>query len=155
MIDVDFKSSNKSYVFNHLWPKNSKAMVTSKTKGLFRWRWGTPCKQVLRPVRRCFLLTFTSITCRSFIIVNFIYAGKVNQIQVHKLYVKFKRQWKFSFISIFSTRNSEICSIKSFEISFYWKKKNLNVFLRPFYSVLLFFFLRTKNLYGINNKSMA
>ena len=40
------------------------------------------------------------------------------------------------------------------------KEKNLNVLLRPFYSVLLFFFvilnfinMRTKNLYGKNNKS--
>ena len=28
------------------------------------------------PVRRCFLSTFTLITCRSFIILNFIYARK-------------------------------------------------------------------------------
>ena len=41
------------------------------------------------------------------------------------------------------------------------KEKNLNVLLRPFYSVLLFFvryskhfiIMRTKNLYGINNNS--
>ena len=30
----------------------------------------------LRPVRRCFLSTFTLITCRSFIILTFIYARK-------------------------------------------------------------------------------
>ena len=39
----------------------------------------------LRPVRRYFLSTFTLITCRSFIILNFIYARKANQIQVRKL----------------------------------------------------------------------
>ena len=39
----------------------------------------------LRPVRRCFLSTFTLITCRSFIILNFIYARKASQIQVRKL----------------------------------------------------------------------
>ena len=39
----------------------------------------------LRPVRRCFLLTFTLITCRSFIILNFICARKGSQIQVRKL----------------------------------------------------------------------
>ena len=32
----------------------------------------------LRPVRRCFLSTFTFITCRSLIIVNFIYARKAS-----------------------------------------------------------------------------
>ena len=40
----------------------------------------------VRPVRRCFLSTFTLITCRSFIILNFIYARKATQIQVRKLY---------------------------------------------------------------------
>ena len=30
----------------------------------------------VRPVRRCFLSTFTLIICRSFIILNFIYARK-------------------------------------------------------------------------------
>ena len=39
----------------------------------------------VRPVRRCFLSTFTLITCRSFIILNFIYARKASQIQVRKL----------------------------------------------------------------------
>ena len=39
----------------------------------------------VRPVRRCFLSTFTFITRRSFIILNFIYAGKASQIQVRKL----------------------------------------------------------------------
>ena len=41
----------------------------------------------LRPVRRCFLSTFTLITCRSFtdIILNFFYARKYSQIQVRKL----------------------------------------------------------------------
>ena len=39
----------------------------------------------LRPVRRCFLSTFTLITCRSFIILNFIYAGKASQIQMRKV----------------------------------------------------------------------
>ena len=37
------------------------------------------------PVRRCFLSTFTLITCRSFIILNFIYPRKASQIQVRKL----------------------------------------------------------------------
>ena len=40
----------------------------------------------VRPVRRCFLSTFTLITCRSFIILNFIYARKASKIQVRKLY---------------------------------------------------------------------
>ena len=39
----------------------------------------------LTQVRRCFLSTFTLITCRSFIILNFIYARKASQIQVRKL----------------------------------------------------------------------
>ena len=39
----------------------------------------------VRPVRRCFLSTFTLITCRSFNILNFIYARKASQIQVRKL----------------------------------------------------------------------
>ena len=39
----------------------------------------------LRAVRRCFLSTFMLITCRSFIILNFIYARKASQIQVRKL----------------------------------------------------------------------
>ena len=39
----------------------------------------------LRPVRRCFFSTFTLITCRSLIILNFIYARKASQIQVRKL----------------------------------------------------------------------
>ena len=39
----------------------------------------------LRPVRHCFLSTFTLVTCRSFIILNFIYARKASQIQVRKL----------------------------------------------------------------------
>ena len=39
----------------------------------------------VRPVRRRFLSTFTLITCRSFIILNFIYARKASQIQVSKL----------------------------------------------------------------------
>ena len=39
----------------------------------------------LRPVRRCFLSTFTLFTCRSFIILNFIYVRKASQIQVRKL----------------------------------------------------------------------
>ena len=39
----------------------------------------------LRPARRCFLSTFTLITCRSFIILNFIYARKATQMQVRKL----------------------------------------------------------------------
>ena len=39
----------------------------------------------VRPVRRCFLSTFTLITCRSFIILNFIYARKASQIQMRKL----------------------------------------------------------------------
>ena len=39
----------------------------------------------VRPVRRCSLSTFTLITCRSFIILNFIYARKASQIQVRKL----------------------------------------------------------------------
>ena len=38
-----------------------------------------------RPVRRCFLSTFTLITSRSFITLNFIYARKASQIQVRKL----------------------------------------------------------------------
>ena len=42
----------------------------------------------LRPVRRCFLSTFTLITCRSFLILNFIYARKASQIQVRKLWRK-------------------------------------------------------------------
>ena len=41
--------------------------------------------QKLKPVRRCFLSTFMLITCRSFIILNFIYARKASQIQVRKL----------------------------------------------------------------------
>ena len=40
----------------------------------------------LRPIRRCFLSAFTLITCRSFIILNFIYARKGCQRQDHKLY---------------------------------------------------------------------
>ena len=40
----------------------------------------------VRPVRRCFLSTFTLITCRSFIIFNFIYTRKASKIQVRKLY---------------------------------------------------------------------
>ena len=36
----------------------------------------------VRPVRRCFLSTFTLITCRSFIILNFIYTRKASKIQV-------------------------------------------------------------------------
>ena len=40
----------------------------------------------VRPVRRCFLSTFTLITCRSFIILNFIYTRKASKIQVRKLY---------------------------------------------------------------------
>ena len=56
----------------------------------------------LRPVRRCFLSTFALITCRSFIILNFICARRASQIQVRRLlYVKFKRQWKSTFITIF------------------------------------------------------
>ena len=55
----------------------SSRQVTSPT-----WGPPPPFKQALRSVRRCFLLTFTLITCRSFIILNFIYARKVNQIQV-------------------------------------------------------------------------
>ena len=39
----------------------------------------------IRPVRRCFVSTFTLITCRSFIILNSIYARKANPIQVRKL----------------------------------------------------------------------
>ena len=42
-------------------------------------------RRKLRPVRRCFLSTLTLITCYSFIILNFIYARKVSQIQVRKL----------------------------------------------------------------------
>ena len=38
-----------------------------------------------RPVRRCFLSTFTLITSRSFSTLNFIYARKASQIQVRKL----------------------------------------------------------------------
>ena len=41
----------------------------------------TKLKKKLKPVR-CFLSTFTLITCRSFIILNFIYARKASQIQV-------------------------------------------------------------------------
>ena len=41
--------------------------------------------QKVRPVPRCFPSTFTLITCRSFIIMNFIYARKARQIQVRKL----------------------------------------------------------------------
>ena len=40
----------------------------------------------LKPVRSCFLSTFALITCRSFIILNFIYARKESQVQVRKLY---------------------------------------------------------------------
>ena len=39
----------------------------------------------VRPVRRCSLSTFTLITCRSFIILNFSYARNASQIQVRKL----------------------------------------------------------------------
>ena len=39
----------------------------------------------LRPVHRCFLSSFALITCRSFIILNFIYARKASQVQVRKL----------------------------------------------------------------------
>ena len=36
----------------------------------------------LRPVRRCFLSIYTLITCRSFIILNFIEARKASQLQI-------------------------------------------------------------------------
>ena len=42
-------------------------------------------RRKLRPVRRCCLSTLTLITWYSFIILNFIYARKVRQIQVRKL----------------------------------------------------------------------
>ena len=41
--------------------------------------------QKRRPVRRCFLSTFTLITCRSFIILNFIHSRKASQMQVRKV----------------------------------------------------------------------
>ena len=34
----------------------------------------------IRPVRRCFVATFTLISCRSYIIFNFIFGGKASQI---------------------------------------------------------------------------
>ena len=43
----------------------------------------TPRK--LRPVRRCFLSSFTLITCRSYVILNFIHTRKASQIQMRKL----------------------------------------------------------------------
>ena len=48
----------------------------------------------LRPVRRCFPSKFTLITCRSLIILSFIYARKASQKYKCVNYEKFKRQWK-------------------------------------------------------------
>ena len=70
--------------------------------------------------------------------------------------------WKSTFISIFWNTKLRDMQHQIFSHKLLLKEKNLNVLLRPFYSVLLFFFsfvilnfiiTRTKNLYGINNKS--
>ena len=59
----------------------------------------------LRPVRRCFLSTFTLITCRSFIILNFIYARKANQIQVLECLPLFLSLSSFLSFIIIRTKN--------------------------------------------------
>ena len=57
----------------------------------------------LRPVRRCFPSTFTLITCRSLIILSFIYARKASQKYKCVNYEKFKRQWKSTIHTYIST----------------------------------------------------
>ena len=58
-------------------------------------------RKLLRTVRRCFLSTFTLIKCFSLNILNFIYA-RIKPLKYKCVnYVKFKRQWKSTFISMF------------------------------------------------------
>ena len=117
----------------------------------------------LRPVRRGFLSTFTLITCRSFIILNFIYARKASQIQVRKL-CKTYATVEITFISIFLNTKLRIMQHQILSHKRLLKEKNLNVFCGrfivsppPFFSssfvILNFFIMQTKNLYGISNKS--
>ena len=108
----------------------------------------------LRPVRRCFLSTFALITCRSFIILNFICARRASQIQVRRLlYVKFKRQWKSTFITIFFNTKLGNMQHHMFLHKLLLKAKNLNVLLRLFhiasssfsFVILHFIIMQTKN----------
>ena len=89
----------------------------------------------LRPVRRRFVATFTLISCRSYVILNFIYVGKATQTN----YVNLRESGDPPLSAYCWTWNSEICNIRSFDMSFIERKK-LNVVMRPFYGVLLFFF---------------
>ena len=76
-------------------------------------------------------------------------------------YVKFKRQWKSTFISIFLNTKLRNMQHQTFSHRILLKEKNLNVLLRTIYSVLLFlFFFRysklsceLKTVYGITDKS--
>ena len=94
----------------------------------------TPRK--LRPVRRCFLSFFTLITCRSLVILNFIYARKARRMQVRKLCKNLSNSGNPPLSAYFLTLNSKICNIRSFHISVYWKnqwwhsKKERNISVR-------------------------
>ena len=55
-------------------------------------------------------------------------------------YVKFKRQWKSTFISIFLNKKLRNMKRQIFSHKLLLKEKSLNVLLQPFYRVLLFFF---------------
>ena len=93
----------------------------------------------LRPVRRCLLSTFTLTTCRSFIILNFIYARKASQIQGRKL-CKILATVKIHPYQHFLNTKLGNMQHQIFSHKLLLKEKYLNVLLWPFYSVLLFFF---------------
>ena len=107
----------------------------------------------LRPVRRCFLSTFTFITRHSFIILNFIYARKASQIQVREL-CKISATVEIHLYQHISEHETQFFSHKLLfkENKLLLKEKNLNVLLRPFYSLLpSLSFFRYSKLYHYAN----
>ena len=78
-------------------------------------------------------------------------------------YVKFKRQWKSTFISIFLNKKLRNMKHQIFSHKLLLKEKSLTVLFAAvfiessFFSfsfvILNFIIMRTKHLYGINNKS--
>ena len=113
----------------------------------------------LRPVRRCFLSTFTLIICRSYTLfwILFTHVKPVKYNCVN--YIKFTRQWKSTFISVLLNTKLRNMQHQIFSQKLLLKEKTQTFCCSRFivcssfsFAILNFIIMRTKSLYGINNK---
>ena len=125
------------------------------------WKNVIECEYTWGCLKRSTKYTSKTKTCsRCFLVFSQLLSHDVHSLSwILFTHVKFKQHWKSTFIIIFL--NTKLINIRSFHISFYWKKKKTFCCGRFIASSSFYFSLvilnliimRRKNLYGMNNKN--